>query len=513
MLTRKASFLGSISLFLTGLALGGEAIPNWPAPATWSPAKPHGGLTTMGDVTFPLPFIGLAPCRILDTRNPPGPYGAPALAGGVPRNFTLTGQCGIPTEEGAASLNVTVTNTQGPGFILIYPQGGSQPTVSTLNYVANQTIANAAVVPLGTGGGITVIAGVSGTDLILDINGYYASAPASPGSFFINTSGSSAIAASSSFTDGIAISGSATATTGAGVGVLGESNSTGSGALGVWGNTASVATNVAGVYGVDGTGNPSPAAALSAGVRGDSRTSFGVLGRSRNVAVVGALYNNAGTDIGEGYLGLGFGTAADTTSGAWAVFASGALGATGAKHFVEPHPEDPNKVLLYSSLEGRTVDTYFRGTARFVNREAVIEVPEDFRIVTAEEGLTVQITPIGGFASAYVESRDLNRIVVRSSKDVEFDYLVQGLRRAYKDFRPVRTGLEFMPRSAEDRMPAYLTEEARRRLIANGTYNPDGAVNMETAERLGWAKVWRDREEQTKEAAESACKTTAGQKK
>ena len=91
----------------------------------------------------------------------------------MPRNFTLTGQCGIPASAAAISLNVTVTNTQGPGFILIYPQGGAQPNVSTLNYVAGQTIANAAVVPLGTGGGVTVIAGVSGTDLILDTNGYY----------------------------------------------------------------------------------------------------------------------------------------------------------------------------------------------------------------------------------------------------------------------------------------------------------------------------------------------------
>ncbi|HTO86405.1 MAG TPA: tail fiber domain-containing protein, partial [Thermoanaerobaculia bacterium] len=55
----------------------------------------------------------------------------------------------------------------------IFPAGGSTPTVSTLNYVAGQVIANAAVVPLGTGGAITVTAGVSGTDLILDTNGYY----------------------------------------------------------------------------------------------------------------------------------------------------------------------------------------------------------------------------------------------------------------------------------------------------------------------------------------------------
>ena len=153
-----------------------EAIPNWPAPATWSPHSASRGVSTMAAITSPLPFIGLTPCRIADTRNAPGPYGAPALAAGAPRNFTLTGQCGIPAGASAASLNITVTNTQGPGFILIFPQGSSQPNVSTLNYVAGQTIANAAVMPLGTGGGVTVIAGVSGTDLILDTNGYYASA-------------------------------------------------------------------------------------------------------------------------------------------------------------------------------------------------------------------------------------------------------------------------------------------------------------------------------------------------
>src|ERR1700693_5129225 len=80
-----------------------EVIPNWPAPATWSPHSVSRGVSAMGAVTSPLPFIGLAPCRIADTRNPAGPYGAPALAAGVPRNFTLTGQCGIPTAALVAS--------------------------------------------------------------------------------------------------------------------------------------------------------------------------------------------------------------------------------------------------------------------------------------------------------------------------------------------------------------------------------------------------------------------------
>jgi hypothetical protein len=166
----------------------------------------------MGAVTSPLPFIGVDPCRIVDTRQAgfPAGYGPPALTGGVPRNFTLAGQCGIPSLAAAVSLNVTVTNAQGPGFILIYPQGGTQPNVSTLNYVAGQTIANAAVVPLGTGGGITVIAGVSGTDLILDTNGYYAGAGVgdsntflglNAGNFTMTGDGNTAIGASALFSN------------------------------------------------------------------------------------------------------------------------------------------------------------------------------------------------------------------------------------------------------------------------------------------------------------------------
>jgi hypothetical protein len=125
--------------------------------------------------TTPLPLIGITPCRIADTRGKgfTGAYGPPSLSAGEPRSFTLTGQCGIAATASAVSLNITVTATQGAGFIKIYPKGATPPVVSTLNYVANQTVANAAVVPLGTDGGITVVAGVSGTQLIIDTNGYY----------------------------------------------------------------------------------------------------------------------------------------------------------------------------------------------------------------------------------------------------------------------------------------------------------------------------------------------------
>jgi len=182
---RNRSFWTLLSFLCSfGIAVAQEAIENWPAPASWSPPERviSKGEVTPSDVeaieavpTPPLHFVGITPCRLVDTRGNgfTGAYGPPVLTQGVPRNFVLTGRCGINASAQAVSLNVTVTNTQGPGFILIYPQGSAQPTVSTLNYVAGQTVANAAVVPLGTGGAITVIAGVSGADLILDTNGDY----------------------------------------------------------------------------------------------------------------------------------------------------------------------------------------------------------------------------------------------------------------------------------------------------------------------------------------------------
>lgn len=48
------------------------------------------------------------------------------------------------------------------------------------------------------------------------------------------------------------------------------------------------------------------------------------------------------------------------------------------------------------------------------------------------------------------------------------------------------------------------TPWAKQRLVENGTYNADGTVNMETAERMGWTKMWAEREEQAKAAAARA---------
>lgn len=161
------------------------------------------------------------------------------------------------------------------------------------------------------------------------------------------------------------------------------------------------------------------------------------------------------------------------------------------KSFVEPHPTDASKAIKFISLEGNEPGTYFRGRGRFQNGIAVIPVPEEFRLVTDPEDLSIQVTPIREMATVAVQSIDLDRIVVKGSRNVEFFYLVHGVRRAYKG-APIVVENEkfFVPPSPDARIPEYLSPDERRRLISNGTYRPEGTVNMETAERLGWTRRW-----------------------
>jgi len=127
--------------------------------------------------TGSLQFVGITPCRVLDTRGNgfTGEYGAPQLAAGAPRNFTIAGQCGVPADAKGVAVNLGVTLTEGAGFILVHPAGTSLPVVSSVNYErSGQTIANSAVFPLGDNGGLTVVAGVASTHFFLDVNGYFA---------------------------------------------------------------------------------------------------------------------------------------------------------------------------------------------------------------------------------------------------------------------------------------------------------------------------------------------------
>ncbi len=126
----------------------------------------------------PLSLFVLNPCRVLDTRNPPGPLAGPAIqpAGTADRAFGVTSFCGIPLDATAISVNVTVTNVSAPGVVSIY-RGGGQPTgTNTIAFVAGRTRANNAILQLALDGAgtIRVQSSSPGTlDLVIDVNGFF----------------------------------------------------------------------------------------------------------------------------------------------------------------------------------------------------------------------------------------------------------------------------------------------------------------------------------------------------
>jgi hypothetical protein len=123
-----------------------------------------------------LHFYPVTPCRVADTRSSQGKTGAfgpPALTGYARRDFPIAGVCDVPSSARAYSLNVTAIPRGPLDFLSVWPAGQPYPYVSTLNSPLGLTIANAAIVPAGTGGAISVVTG-NPTELIIDVNGYFA---------------------------------------------------------------------------------------------------------------------------------------------------------------------------------------------------------------------------------------------------------------------------------------------------------------------------------------------------
>ena len=129
------------------------------------------------DVQYPTTvYTALTPQRLLDTRpgTTVGYTGAKPGAGSTvevaipaavsPRGLTFIG---------AVVLNVTATDTAGPGFVTAYPPDGPRPLASSLNHVrAGQTIPNLVTVPVSADGTVALYTS-SGTHLVADLVGVY----------------------------------------------------------------------------------------------------------------------------------------------------------------------------------------------------------------------------------------------------------------------------------------------------------------------------------------------------
>jgi len=79
----------------------------------------------------------------------------------------------VPSNATAVSLNVTVVNSAGDGFITVWPCSVDRPNASNLNYVTGQIVGNGVIAPVGSNGKVCFFA-LTETDLVVDIAGWFA---------------------------------------------------------------------------------------------------------------------------------------------------------------------------------------------------------------------------------------------------------------------------------------------------------------------------------------------------
>lgn len=169
----------------------------------------------------------------------------------------------------------------------------------------------------------------------------------------------------------------------------------------------------------------------------------------------GGVFNATGGSGGMAYLGTlsvgveglsdgGGGRFEDTDSGGWAYvgWLDNKVQGNGDVNFVQNHPVEKDRIIVYTAPEGDEAAVYTRGTARLINGEARVTLGPTFQwVANPDIGLTAHLTPRGGPAGLYVASLSTTELVVRgegSTKEVVFDYLVYGLRIGFEETARVR---------------------------------------------------------------------------
>ncbi len=160
------------------------------------------GTHLVADVLGWFPAAGalhtIQPERILDTRPGAERIG---YVGSKPAKQSIvdvqvSGRAGLPgTGVAVAVLNVTMTQTDAPGYVALWPSGSSKPMTSNVNAsAAGQTIQNFVMVPVGANGKVSLFT-LSSTHLIVDLvawlppNSGFVPAPATPSPRVLDTRG------------------------------------------------------------------------------------------------------------------------------------------------------------------------------------------------------------------------------------------------------------------------------------------------------------------------------------
>jgi RHS repeat-associated protein len=114
-------------------------------------------------------FYTLTPCRVKDTRDPPGIPLNPA----TPLIVQMTGVCAIPAGAASVAGNLTAVTPPNVG-VLTLSAADESPAASTLSYKTGVTRANNFVIGLSSTGQFR-LASTSSLHAIIDVSGYFMS--------------------------------------------------------------------------------------------------------------------------------------------------------------------------------------------------------------------------------------------------------------------------------------------------------------------------------------------------
>jgi hypothetical protein len=135
----------------------------------------------------------------------------------------------------------------------------------------------------------------------------------------------------------------------------------------------------------------------------------------------------------------------------------------GTVSFIQNHPDDESKVVIYHAPEASEVAVYTRGSARLENGIARIELDETFQwVANPDLGLTAHLTPRGASCLLHVIEVSTGTLGVAADdpgcSSAAFDYMVWGLRIGFEELAPLQ------PKRDEAHIPSM---EVYRELYAD----------------------------------------------
>ena len=123
-------------------------------------------------------FHSMTPTRWIDTRGSPAQVARIGrLLDGAQIDIPIAGVGGVPIDATAVWINLTATNSPTLAVLQAYPGPcGTPPNTSVVNVLSNRDAATAAIVELGSSGGICVRTLIGQPHVVVDASGWFGGA-------------------------------------------------------------------------------------------------------------------------------------------------------------------------------------------------------------------------------------------------------------------------------------------------------------------------------------------------